>query len=265
MILYMKVITVVTSLLITVSSSLDYNITSTKGSTCWTQTLRLCKSSTTAEKQLENKIFNPVSPWMFRNETSGACECSDIPYRAVLCDPTIPRTSILDCYCMTHNSEQNETELGRCLYGCGHKQDILYYKLPQNESLLNRYTCSKAKRDSTLCGACQPGYSPLVYSYDMSCMNCTGMTYNWIKYIAVAYIPLTFFYFLVVICRFSGTSPLVKSFINICQGIVSPMSLRAFMTVASRKQFTELSLRILGTWYGIWNLDFFRTVLLLYV
>ena len=39
------------------------------------------------------------------------------------------------------------------------------------------------------------------------------------------------------------------------------MSLRAFMTVASRKQFTELSLKILGTWYGIWNLDFFRTVL----
>ena len=179
---------------------------------------------------------------MFHNETTGACVCSNIPYRAVLCDPTIPRTSILDCYCMAYNSE-----LGRCLYGCGHKQDILYYKLPQNELLLNRYTCSKAKRDSTLCGACQPGYSPLVYSYNMSCMNCTGMTYNWIKYIAVAYIPLTFFYFLVVICRFSGTSPLVKSYINICQGIVSPMSLRAFMTVASRKQFTELSLKILGS------------------
>ena len=142
--------------------------------------------STSVDSQTSDKECHP---WMFRNKTSGACECSDIPYRAVLCDPTSPKTSILDCYCMTYNHEQNETELGQCLLGCGHKIDTVYYTLPHNKSALNEYTCGKANRDSTLCGACKPGYSPLVYSYELKCMNCTGMSYNWIKYIAVAYIP----------------------------------------------------------------------------
>ena len=50
-------------------------------------------------------------PWMFRNPRNGKCECSNIPYRSVLCDVEISRTSILDCYCMTYNSESNETQL----------------------------------------------------------------------------------------------------------------------------------------------------------
>ena len=138
-------------------------------------------------------------PWMFRNKTSGACKCSDIPYRAVLCDPTIPRTSVHKCYCMTYNHEQNVTELGRCLFQCSHSVNTVYYKIPQNKSDLNNYTCGKANRDSVLCGECKPGFSPLVYSYELKCMNYTGMSYNWIKYIAVAYIPLTFFFLFVVL------------------------------------------------------------------
>ena len=153
-------------------------------------------------------------PWMFRNETSGTCNCSDIPDGAVLCDTTILRTSVLDCYCMTFNHERNETELGKCLYGCDYRRqvDIVYNKLPAKAFDLNDNICAKSNRDLTLCGTCKAGYSPLVYSYDMSCMNCTGMTYNWIKYIAVAYIPLTFFFLFLVIVRFNGTSPLSKGF-----------------------------------------------------
>ena len=200
-------------------------------------------------------------PWMFRNETSGVCECSDIPYRAVLCDSAIQRTYILDCYCMTYNSERNESELGRCLYGCGQKTDTVYHLLPQNKADLNEYTCGRVHKDSTLCGSCKPGCSPLVYSYDMYCMNCTGMAYNWIKYIAVAYVPLTFFFFFVAIFRFSGTSPLVRGFISICQGLVSPISMRAYLSVAVKKSYILTSVRVLGSIYGIWNLDFFRTVI----
>ena len=269
----------VASLLISVVASLEYHYIedSLDNDTCWTENVHLCKSSQAAEgnqylteknmlqqpsvlKTL-NTLEDNCPPWMFKNETSGTCECSDIPLRAVLCDPTIPRTSVLACYCMTFNTGQNVTELGRCLYGCGHKKDNVYYTLPRSVSALTYYMCHQANRDSTLCGKCKPGYSPLAYSYDMNCMNCTGMTYNWIKYIAAAYIPVTFFFFFVVIFRFSGTSPLLKGFISLCQGIVSPVCIRAFLTVARRKKFTELILRIFGAWYGIWNLDFFRTVL----
>ena len=36
---------------------------------------------------------NNCYPWMYQRNSTGVCECSKIPYRAVLCDPTIPRTS----------------------------------------------------------------------------------------------------------------------------------------------------------------------------
>ncbi len=74
-----------------------------------------------------------------------------------------------------------------------HKTDTVFYTLPNNTDDLNSYSCGRMNRDSVLCGQCLPGYSPLLYSYEMKCINCTGenMTYNWIKYIAVAYIPLT--------------------------------------------------------------------------
>ena len=161
---------------------------------------------------------------------------------------------------MTFNTEQNLTELGRCMYGCGHSKDTVYYTLTQSPLDLNS-SCEIMNRDSPLCGKCKPGYSPLVYSYDMSCMNCTDMTYNWIKYIAVAYIPLTFFFCFVILFKFSGTSPLVRGFITICQGLVSSVSMRAYLIVTRGKSYSELVLKILGTMYGIWNLDFFRIVL----
>ena len=200
-------------------------------------------------------------PWMFRNKTSGVCECSDIPYRAVLCDPTIPRTSVHKCYCMTYNHEQNVTELGRCLFQCSHSVNTVYYKIPQNKSDLNNYTCGKANRDSVLCGECKPGYSPLVYSYELKCMNCTGMSYNWIKYIAVAYIPLTFFFLFVIFFKFSGTHPLVRGCITVCQAFVAPICIRIYLQVAADVPYANIYLRIIGTIYGIWNLDFFRLVI----
>ena len=222
--------------------------------------LRHINQDTTRQHSTKIRI-DDCYPWMLWNKTSGECECSDIPNRAVLCDPTIPRTSILECYCMTYDSERNETELGRCLLGCGHKEDSAYDTLPQNKSDLNDYTCGKASRDSTLCGKCKPGYSPLVYSYELKCMNCTGLTYNWIKYIAVAYIPLTCFFLIVVIFKFSGTHPLVRGYISICQGLVSPIGMRAYLSIALNKPYLEPSVRVLGSIYGIWNLDFFRTVI----
>ena len=222
----------------------------------------MCTAFRSDQRPNDSLTFNKdCYPWMFRNKTSGACECSDIPYQAVLCDPTIPRTSILDCYCMTYNHERKETELGQCLFGCGHKVDMTYFKLPLNKTELNEYTCGKTNRDSTLCGACKPGYSPLVYSYELKCMNCTGMSYNWIKYIAVAYVPLTFFFLFVIFFKFSGTHPLVRGCITACQAFVAPICIRVYLQCATNIPYANIPLRLIGTIYGIWNLDFFRLVI----
>ena len=197
-------------------------------------------------------------PWMVYNETSGACECSDIPNGAVLCDPTIPRTSIHDFYCITYSIEREETELGKCPVNSIAKY-AFYTELPKTTANLTEHTCGKENRASTLCGECKPGYSPLVFSYDLYCMNCTGLRYNWIKYIAAAYIPLTFFFLIVIIFRFNGTNPWMRAFIFTCQGLASPNAIRAFLAAAKSQMSTPV--RLLGSIYGIFSLDFFRTVL----
>ena len=278
--LYLLLLTLSSHLMIATanSSPVEANTEAVDNNTCWTKIQIPCETLSTtqnglirrgisSEKFIGSKVIEDHDmdcyPWMFRNPINGKCECSNIPLHSVLCDVEISRTSILDCYCMTYDSESNETQLGRCVYGCGHKTDTVFYTLPNSTDDLNSYSCGRLNRDSTLCGQCLPGYSPLLYSYEMKCMNCTGenMTYNWIKYIAVAYIPLTFFFFFVVIFKFNGNSPLLKLFISVSQGISSPIAARAFLSVVSRKAYIENFTSALGSFYGIWNLDFFRTVI----
>ncbi|XP_064388117.1 uncharacterized protein LOC135336288 [Halichondria panicea] len=276
---YLLMLTTSSHLVIATANSVpvEANTEAVDNNTCWTTVQIPCETSPTTQTGLIKDLSSKKSigstviedhdldcyPWMFRNSTNGKCECSNIPLHSVLCDVEISRTSILDCYCMTYDSESNETQLGRCVYGCGHKTDTVFYPLPNDTDNLNSYSCGNMNRDSTLCGKCLPGYSPLLYSYEMKCMNCTGesMTYNWIKYIAVAYIPLTFFFFFVVIFKFNGNSPLLKLFISVSQGIVSPIVAKAFLSVVSRKAYIDNFTRALGSFYGIWNLDFFRTVI----
>ena len=194
------------------------------------------ESSSNEESNMHEQSLNVKEPgcllWMYRDEQSGECKCSNSPYGAVHCDPTIPRTSLLDCYCMTYNTEQNQTQLGHCVYGFNEISvpDYVYFTLPNNTLDLNEFMCGHDNRTSTLCGKCKDGYSPLVYSYELSCMNCTGMNYiyNWIKYVAIAYVPLTFFFLFVVLFKFSGTSPLLRAFITVSQGIACPASIRVF-------------------------------------
>ena len=56
-----------------------------------------------------------------------------------------------------------------------------------------------------------------VYSYDLSCVECTDYKYNWLKYMAVAYGPLTVFYFIIIIFRISANSGSMIGYVTISQ------------------------------------------------
>jgi hypothetical protein len=88
-------------------------------------------------------------------------------------------------------------------------------------------------------------------------VKCSG-EYNWLKYVAIAYIPLTIFFFTVVFLRIDATEPYLYGFITFNQGLASPSNLRAvFMTVNGK---IALALRIVTIPYAVWNLDFFRSL-----
>ena len=84
----------------------------------------------------------------------------------------------------------------------------------------------------------------------------TDSHYNWVKYVAAAFIPLTVFYVIILWCRVSATSPQLYAFVNFSQNIAFPVNVRVLLAAVTNHQSNE---RTIAALYGVWNLDFFRT------
>ena len=90
------------------SVPVEANTEAVDNNTCWTKIQIPCETSSTTQtgliKDLRSQKFQfsigsiiieysdlDCYPWMFRNPRNGKCECSNIPYRSVLCDVEIRR------------------------------------------------------------------------------------------------------------------------------------------------------------------------------
>ena len=131
------------------------------------------------------------------------------------------------------------------------------------------YECNRTVRDGQLCGRCQTGYAPPVYSYDLTCVECSSshnaIVKRWVKYNVIAFLPLTIFFIVVVTLHISATSPSLNAFIFVSQLLTAPVISRIYIPIFKVDNFFQLtdparyfSIFILSL-YGIWNLDFFRT------
>ena len=153
---------------------------------------------------------------------------------------------------------------GACFYNCenGSSYDKLYHRLPSNVSKLNEAMCGSLNQQGRLCGQCKDGYLPPVYSYDLTCRKCSPASYHWVIYILVAFLPLTVFLLIVLWFRISATSARMNAFVTVSQIIATPANVRTVITATSHSHPMLLGvLCTFATLYGIWNLDFFRTVI----
>ena len=171
--------------------------------------------------------------------------------------------SVLDCNYVTYDSDKCSVLLGPCPYGCGFMTEQwsrqAFHPLTHNLSdTITNDMCGRLNRDGPMCSKCKTGFSPLVYSYDLKCIACTNSHYNWMKFVAAAFIPLTAFYFVVLLFRIDATSPYLYGFITFNQALASPLSLRGMLLTLKRD--TLLAVRLIAVPYTIWNLDFFRSL-----
>ena len=170
---------------------------------------------------------------------------------------------IQHCDCVTYDNDLCSVSLGACPYGCGFIFNSSwsgqpYNPLPNNLSKYNQEICGRLNRDGPLCSKCEEDFSPLVYSYELKCVACKHSYYNWLKFVAAAFIPLTLFYFVIVLFRIDATSPYLYGYITLNQALASPIHLRgAFLGL---KGNALLAGRLLAIPYTIWNLDFFRSL-----
>ena len=216
---------------------------------------QLCLSvSAQSAISTENELHCPK--WTLPNDNGTNCKCGDSLNGVMQCDPVTLQTSIAICHCITFSVTYNRTVVGNCLFTCN------FVTIPGHIYFETKDSCTPnvdVERTGQLCGECKKGFSPSVYSYNLACVQCVkDYKYNWLKYITVAFLPLTLFYFIVILFRINATSGSMNVYILVSQCVAAPVHLRMFSVHTSSSGNILFDLVVSS--YSIWNLDFFRSV-----
>ena len=213
-------------------------------------------SNSTLSSQNWNKYSCPL--WQYCKESH--CQCAQNISGFIRCCNSGTNTSILGCNCITHDGEEDTTEVGRCVFNCKYSDysSSLFVSMPSNVTELDEFICGPYNRTGTLCGKCKDGHYPLAYSFDMNCVECPNGKSNWWKFALAAFLPLTFWCIIVLLFRISVTSSQLHGFVFCVQGISVPAITRVTIIGTKNIPLLQKVVRCLGSLYGIWNLDFFR-------
>ena len=194
---------------------------------------------------------------------SGKCHCGPQDSDGIKCDERMKVSAVLSCYCVTEVN--NEMYAGLCFYNCGRlisskARQIITYRDISNASNLNDNMCGHFKRTGIACGECKPGLSPFVLSYNLSCVKYPNGHKNWWKFVVFGFVPLTLFYFFVVFFNINITSSRLYGFMIFSQAFSAPALVRIMLLATETNPVVSKSVKILSSFYSLWNLDLFRSV-----
>ena len=166
------------------------------------------------------------------------------------------RFFLIPCYCLSDNHDY----MAHCQYTCFRKEFLI---APNLSSLLEKQ-CSPFNRSGNYCGKCKNGTASPAFSFSLKCVECKPSWRNTVKYVAVAYIPLLVFIGVLIAFRVSvNTAPLL-GFILVAQTCTIPFQTRLAVGLIEggyTQKYQAIGVHFLISVYGIWNLDFFRTVI----
>lgn len=182
--------------------------------------------------------------------------CSNTFGGIIRCDDS--HASVLDCYCATFDHDANVTVAGSCIFNCESNnnkfKDVLYHDIDES-------VCVNFSRKGRLCGECENNSFPLAYSFNLSCVNCTEDKENWAIFFILATVPSTLLVLVVIVFRINVTSSYLHGFVLFSQGISFPANMRIILLAVRDHGAISVSAKIIASLYGIWNLDFFRSLL----
>ena len=194
-------------------------------------------------------------PTWFIPDTSSTnktiCKCSNSLSDVVQCGKQSNQSSIWKGYCMTYNCEYSSTYVGKCPFNGQHAVSI---KLPASISDINDFICGGLNRTGLLCGRCMDGLGVATLSHERYCLECWNSFRGWALYVFLILFPPTLFFFVVLLFQIRVTSAEMNFFIFIAHFI------SFIINHAPQYQTTGSLYSLLITFYGFWNLDFFRYV-----
>ena len=189
------------------------------------------------------------------------CVCGATLEAKVKCDDATQETLILTGYCMSYNETINDTVIGRCPFTYHYPDAQTFYViLPNDTHELNSFMCDGLNRTGLLCSECQQDLGPAILSYKRECVECFDKRYGWLLYITATLIPTTILCLLVMICGFHVISAEMNAFVYFCQMITCASTLSnsyIYVHYAANSAIHYFVLALV-TFFGIWNLDFFR-------
>ena len=202
-------------------------------------------------------------PWFFYNASTNQCECFVSPTTNHIVKCTKQGALLKFGYCMTYQ-EGEGFFVGLCDYfklnSYNRSAKYGYISLPGNLSELNDYMCGPLNRKGVICSECVDGFGPSVTSAGHAYSNCTGAWYGVPLYLFLEFVPITIFYLIVLIFRINVTTAPMVAFV-----FYSQIGVSTFLVMSNRYLFdTSLTYRFLNvliTFYGVWNLDFFRYII----
>ena len=204
--------------------------------------------------------------WFRCNTASNKCVCGESYHGMIECHEETGRAAVSNCHCVTYDFDTMETVVGSCYYNCenvAHKSlyDRAYHPLPLNPRKLNTLLCDRFNRMGTLCGQCTNNTSPLVLSYNMTCIECPDGHMNWWKFVLAGFVPLIVFYFFMVMLKINITSSRLHGVVLFSQAISMPAMSRITLLAFQTRPHMLRVVEAMTSLYSIWNLDFFRAVI----
>ena len=204
-----------------------------------------------------NPAANNDCPLWFIPGDNGTCECGNDLGGIVKCNNASREVYLLKWFCMSQDS--TGLVVGACPYRVI-SRSYIHYLLPKNSSDLEEIMCGPFNRKGRMCGQCKDGFTTSAFSFNLVCVKCSGGHHNLAKYAAVALLPLTAFFIVIVTFRISVTLPPMVALIHILQPIAAPQATRT-KWIGQRSPLVLILTQTVHTIYSILNLDFFRTVI----
>ena len=193
--------------------------------------------------------------WHYYNNVTGQCKCG----AGLLCTSDKHQVEIGKDHCATSLGKKGDYYIGRCpLVLTVNRTNRLYSEMPSNVSQLDEVVCGPYNRRGFLCGECKDGYGPVIYAFDLKCVNCSS---HWSKlaiclYLFLQFVPTTLIFICLVVFRINITSGPLLGYILFCQ-VVSVNSLYTNFT-----HFPALlRILLLVTISQMWNLILFKVIL----
>ena len=198
--------------------------------------------------------------FLYSTDTNN-CEC--YPNSNVVCNEQ-QEASLEFGYCMTYE-EGEGTFLGVCGSFLAHGRnasDRLYLDLPGNLTDLNDFMCGPMNQKGLICSECIDGFAPAITSFGYQCSNCTESAWYGVPlFLILEFAPITIFYLIIVVFRFSVTSAPMTSFVLFSQLAAHLFTVFISLTAVIENEYGNgmiFFIKLITSLYGIWNLDFFR-------